>query len=136
MRRRLLLIALVTLLAPAPVGAVVSPTFRLTIAHVFKNCHVWTTSSKHVGASTKVVLRRGQRLVIRVDCPMDFDFVQTAGPRLQLGGPRTYAGQSRTIVFRRAGVYRLQATNVQTPAERGLETLGPPNALTLLVVVR
>lgn len=136
MRRRLLLVAVVALLAPVPAGAVVSPTFRLTIAHVVKNCHVWATASKQLGASTRIGLRRGERVVIRIDCPMDFDFVQTAGSRLQLGGRRIYGGQSRTILFRRAGVYRLRATNVQTPAERGLETLGPPNTLVLTIVVK
>ena len=50
---------------------------------------------------------------------MDFDFAQTKGPRLALGDPRTYAGSARTIVFRKAGVYRLTATNVQTPRNAG-----------------
>ena len=136
MTRRLVLVVVVAFLLPVPAGAVVSPTFRLTIAHVVQNCHVWVTSQKQVGATVKLSLRRGERVVIRLDCPMDFDFVQTAGPRLQLGSARTYGGQSRTIVFRRAGVYRLRATNVQTPAERGLVTLGPTNTLKLTVVVR
>jgi len=136
MRRRLLLVALVALLAPVPAGAVISPTFRMTIAHVVKNCHVWTTPTKQLGAATRISVRRGARVVIRIDCPMDFDFVQTAGPRLQLGSRRTFGGQSRTILFRRAGVYRVRATNVQTPEERGLVTLGPPNTLLLTIVVK
>lgn len=136
MTRRLLLVVVVALLLPVPAGAAVSATVRMTIAHVVQNCHVWVRSQKELGASTKLSLRRGDRVVIRLDCPMDFDFVQTAGPRLQLGGRRTYGGQSRTIVFRRAGVYRLRATNVQTPEERGLVTLGPSNTLKLTVVVR
>lgn len=136
MRRRLLLVALVALLAPVPAGAVVSPTFRMTIAHVVKNCHIWTTSTKQLGATTRITVRPGARVVVRIDCPMDFDFLQTAGPRLQLGNRRTYGGQSRTIIFRRAGVYRLRATNVQTPEERGLVTLGPPNTLLLTIIVK
>ena len=67
---------------------------------------------------------------------MDFDFAQTKGPRLALGDARTYAGSARTITFRKAGVYRLTATNVQTPEERGLVTLGEANTLTLTVVVQ
>jgi hypothetical protein len=66
---------------------------------------------------------------------MDFDFAQTGGPRLRLGDPRTYAGTSRTIVFAKPGIYRLTATNVQTPEERGLTVLGTPNTLRLTVVV-
>ena len=136
MRRRLLLVALVAFLAPVPVGAAVSPTIRLTISHVVSHCHVWVLGSKQLGASTTVTLRPGGRLVIRTDDPMDFDYVQTAGPRLLLGPKRTYAGQSRTIVFRRPGVYRLRVKNVQTPEERGLVTLGPTNTLTLKVIVK
>ena len=67
---------------------------------------------------------------------MDFDFAQSAGPRLALGNPRTLRGSMRTIVFPRKGVYRLTARNVQSPADVGLQTLGPDNVLTLTVVVR
>jgi hypothetical protein len=115
---------------------------RLVIAHVFQNCHVWTTAPKPLGAvktvgpSARINVRRGTRIVIRSDCPMDFDFRQTKGPRVALGNPRTYAGSSRTIVFAKTGVYRLTATNVQTPEERGLTVLGTPNVLTLTVVVK
>ena len=45
-------------------------------------------------------------------------------------------GTSRTIIFRKAGIYRLTATNVQTPEERGLIVLGEANTLTLTVVVK
>ena len=136
MRRRLLLVALVALLAAVPAGAVISPTFRMTIAHVVKNCHVWTTPMKQLGAVTRISVRRGALVVIRIDCPMDFDFVQAAGTRLQLGSRRTFGGQTRTILFRRAGVYRVRATNIQTPEERGLVMLGPPNTLIVTIVVK
>ena len=36
----------------------------------------------------------------------------------------------------KAGVDRLRATNVQTPEDRGLVTLGETNTLILVVVVR
>jgi hypothetical protein len=138
MRRRLGVAAAVAALAVvAPAGgAAVSPTVRLAIAHVAQHCHVWRRATKLLGASTKITVPRGTRLTIRADCPMDFDYAQTSGPRLALGNPRTIAGTSRVLVFRRAGTYRLTATNVQTPEERGLVTLGEPNTLTLTVVVR
>lgn len=137
MRRVFLLAAVAAgLLAPTPAGATVAATIRLTISHVVSNCHVWTTPSKQLGATARIVVREGDRMTLRIDCPMDFDFTQVAGPRLALGSPRTFGGQSRTIVFRRAGTYRLRAKNVQTPEERGLDTLGRPNTLTLTVVVR
>jgi len=67
---------------------------------------------------------------------MDFDVAQVAGPRLGLGPPRLYAGTTRAIVFRKAGVYRLTAKNVQSSEQQGLQTLGPDNGLTLTVIVR
>ena len=118
MKRKPLLLALAaaSLFLVAPTGAALaSPTVRLVIAHVAAHCHVWTTSTKTLGPSTKITVRRGTRVVIRSDCPMDFDFAQTRGPRLALGNPRTYAGSTRAITFRKVGVYRLTATNVQTP---------------------
>jgi hypothetical protein len=129
------LAAALTLVAPAGAAAV-SPTVQLAIAHVVRHCHVWRTSTKTLGASTRLAVRRGTRVVIRSDCPMDFDFAQTKGPKLALANPRTFAGSSRVIVFRKTGVYRLTATNVQTPEDRGLVTLGEANTLTLTVVVK
>lgn len=67
---------------------------------------------------------------------MDFELRQTAGPKLALGGSRLYTGTTRTIVFRKAGLYRLVAKNVQTSDEIGLETLGEDNLLKLKLVVR
>jgi hypothetical protein len=130
-------IAALALLVAAPTGgATVPKTVGLAIAHVVSNCHVWRTTAHLLGPTTKITVTRGTRVVIRSDCPMDFDFAQTKGPRLVLGDPRTYAGTSRTITFRKAGTYRLTATNVQTPEERGLTVLGAPNTLTLTVVVK
>ncbi len=136
--RRLALIALVAGLALAlPSGvAAVSPTVRLTIMHLVQNCHVWRNTKAVLGPSTKLTVKPGTRLVLRSDCPMDFDLAQTKGPKLVLGDPRMYAGQSRTIVFRKPGTYRVTAKNVQTPEERGLQTLGPANTLSLTVLVK
>ena len=137
LRRLVVMTAACALFAAAPTGgAAASKTVRLTIAHVVANCHVWRTTKSVVGPTLKLTVARGTRVVIRPDCPMDFDFAQTKGPRLALGDPRTYAGSSRTITFRKAGVYRLTVTNVQTPEERGLTVLGGANTLTLTVVVR
>ena len=58
---------------------------------------------------------------------MDFDLKQTAGPKLAIGGTRLYTGTTRTIVFRKVGLYKLVAKNVQTSDEVGLETLGEDN---------
>jgi hypothetical protein len=138
MKRKRLVLALATivlLVGGLAGGAAASPTVRLVIAHVVEHCHVWKTSTKTLGASAKITVRPGTRVVIRSDCPMDFDFKQTKGPHLALGDPRTYAGSNRVLVFRKAGLYRLTVTNVETPEERGLVTLGDTNTLTLTVVV-
>ena len=139
MKRRHLALALVALVPFGVVtagGLAAAPTVRLVISHVVAHCHVWSSPTKQLGASTRITVRRGTRLSIRADCPMDFDFTQKAGPRLALGSPRTFAGTARVITFRKPGVYRLTATNVQTPEERGLVTLGATNTLTLTVVVK
>jgi plastocyanin len=138
MRRRHLvaLLAVLALLPTSTGNATATKTVRLAIAHVVSHCHVWRTTTSLFGPTLKVTIKPGDRVVIRPDCPMDFDFAQTKGPRLALGDPRTYAGTSRTITFRRAGVYRLTATNVQSPEERGLTVLGGANTLTLTVVVK
>lgn len=125
------------LAAAAPTGGAAAPkTVSLTIAHVVAHCHVWKTTKSILGPTLKITVRRGTRVVIRPDCPMDFDFAQTKGPKLALGDPRTYAGSARTITFRSVGVYRLTVKNVQTPEERGLSVLGGANTLTLTVVVK
>jgi len=138
MRKLLLWLAAAAVLVVVPVAgaALVSPTVRLTIVHVVQGCHVWgTADSQALGPTRTLVVRRGTRLEIRVSCPMDFTFTQTAGPPLALGDPVTHTGTVRTIVFRKAGLYRLQAVNVQTSEEMGMQTLGPDNTLRLTVRV-
>ena len=138
MRRRHLvpLLAALALLAAPGGGAAPAKTLRLAIAHVASHCHVWRTPAKLLGPTLKITVARGDRVVIRPDCPMDFELEQTRGPRLALGDPHSYAGTSRSVTFRKGGVYRLTATNVQTPEERGLSVLGEANTLTLTVIVR
>jgi hypothetical protein len=145
MKPRLAVVAVASLalFGASPGGTAVGvATVRMVIAHVFEHCHVWTLAPKPLGAvktlgaNARIVVRLDTRVVIRSDCPMDFNFKQTKGPRLTLGSPRMYAGTSRTIVFAKVGLYRLTATNVQTPEERGLTTLGTTNLLTLTVVVK
>jgi hypothetical protein len=66
---------------------------------------------------------------------MDFQLVQVKGPRLALGDPTLHTGTQRTIRFAKRGVYVLQATNIQSSAEMGLQTLGADNSLRLTVTV-
>jgi len=137
--KRLIVVAVAAAAAvAAPLGGAtaVSPTVRLAIVHYVSGCHVWQVGVTTRGSAAKITVRPGTRVELRASCPMDFDVAQVAGPRLGLGPPRLYAGTTRAIVFRKAGVYRLTAKNVQSSEQQGLQTLGPDNGLTLTVIVR
>ena len=115
-----LIVTLVAVATIAPAAAA-SPTVRMTIVHFFQGCHVWGTNlGQPLGPTRRISLTHGSKLVIRVNCPMSFNFQQVPGPKLALGAPRTYAGTTRTIVFRKVG----------------LQTLGPDNRLVLIVRVK
>ena len=131
---RLVVLAAGAAFAPA---AVASPTLRLTIVHFVQGCHVWGNAAGEPTAPNRtIVVQHGTRLEIRINCPMSFDFTQLSGPKLALGDPRTYQGTARTIRFVHAGMYKLQAVNVESSAQQGLQTLGPDNTLVLTVRVR
>jgi hypothetical protein len=126
---KLLAIALSAFAVAAP-----SKTVRLEIIHTLRGCHVWQ-SNHDLGAAGTLRLRRGDRIRIRISCPMDFRVSQLRGPKLSLGDPVFHTGTQRTIVFPKRGIYVLSAMNVQSSADMGLQTLGPDNTLTLKVVV-
>jgi hypothetical protein len=130
---RLVTVLLAAVAFAAVPTAAASPTVRLAILHYVRGCHVWSSNNK---PDARIVVRRGARVAIRPSCPMDFDFRQVAGPKLTFGSPRVQAGTTRTVVFRKRGVYRLVAKNVQSSEELGLQTLGKDNRLTLTIVVK
>lgn len=135
--RRLALFAVVAVAGSFAPAAAASQTVRMAIVHVVQGCHVWgTADSQALGPTRTVVVKRGAHLQIRINCPMSFDFSQVSGPKLDLGAARTYPGTVRTIVFARAGVYKLKAVNVESSAQMGMSTLGPDNTLLLTVKVR
>jgi hypothetical protein len=111
-----------------------SKTVQLAIVHTVSGCHIWQTAHSH-GPAVTLKLKRGDKITLRVSCPMDFQLTQLRGPRLVLGDPTLHTGTQRTIVFRKGGVYVLQARNIQSSADMGLQTLGPDNALRLTVTV-
>ena len=111
-------------------------TVSMSIVHVLRGCHFWALGSKQLGPSAIVTVKPGTKLKLRVTCPMDFDLTQVAGPKVALGGTRFYAGTTRVITFKKVGVYRFAAKNVQTSDEVGLETLGDDNALRLTIRVK
>ena len=117
-------------------AAAASSTVRLTIVHVVQGCHVWgDVNGNALKASQTLKVKRGTKVAIRINCPMSFDFVQLAGPKLALGASLTQAGTVRTLVFAKRGVYKLQATNVESSEQMGMTTLGADNVLVLTVRV-
>jgi len=117
-------------------AAAASSTVRLTIVHVVQGCHVWgDVNGNALKASQTLKVKRGTKVAIRINCPMSFDFVQLAGPKLALGASLTQAGTVRTLVFAKRGVYKLQATNVESSEQMGMTTLGADNVLVLTVKV-
>jgi hypothetical protein len=113
-----------------------SKTVRLAIVHTVHGCHVWHSGTGDAGAATKLTLHRGDKLELRVTCPMDFTLTQLRGSRLALGDPTLHSGTVRSITFRGRGIFVLRATNIQSSEQMGLQTLGPDNALTLTITVR
>lgn len=111
-----------------------SKSIQLAIVHTVQGCHIWQTSHAH-GPATALQLKRGDKITLRVSCPMDFQLVQMKGPKLVLGDPTLHTGTQRTIAFPKRGVYVLRATNIQSSADMGLQTLGPDNVLKLTVTV-
>ena len=112
-------------------GASRPPTV-LEIKHFFRGCHVFVKNEK---PTIGLRLVKGDRIKLINHDVMDFDFTQTAGPRVTLGDPRIRRSETRLLTFRKAGVYRFQGTNVQTSEEVGVQTLGPDNTLRITVRV-
>jgi hypothetical protein len=130
--KRLVPVVVAAAVLAGPASA--APTVRLAIVHVMRGCHVFATAAKELGAAPTITVKRGTRVELRVNCPMDFDLVQNAGPRLK-SPPRLYAGTTTPFVFAKRGVYVFTARNVQTPEEAGLQVMGGVNTLTLRVRV-
>ena len=108
----------------------------MSIVHTLRGCHAWALGSKELGPNAVVTVKAGTKLKLRVSCPMDFAIRQVAGPRIALGDPKLYAGSTRVLVFKKAGLYRFTGTNLQTSDEVGLETLGDDNSLKLAIRVK
>lgn len=111
-----------------------SKTVRLAIVHTVQGCHVWQ-STRSLGAAPTIKVAAGTKVELRVNCPMDFSFRQVRGPRVAAGDVTFHTGTTRTIVFRRRGLYVFAAKNLQSSEQAGLQTLGPDNDLLLTVRV-
>lgn len=108
---------------------------RLTIVHIQKGCHIWTTASGTRTAGVKVVLRRGERVTV---LNQDLDahrLVRMAGPKVGLGKPLAMNDRV-TLTFTTPGTFKLRTKKVEMPGMLDVETTGADHILALLVVVR
>jgi hypothetical protein len=124
------------LVIAASLFAVAAPskTVRLAIVHAVHGCHVWQTSHS-LGSAGVLKATAGTKVVLRVNCPMDFTLTQVRGPKLALGDPTMHTGTTRTIMFAKRGTYVIRAVNIQSSEAQGLQTLGPDSPLTLTLKV-
>lgn len=114
---------------------VVKGSTRLTIVHLQKGCHSWSTGRGAPAAGVKVVLERGQRLTV-VNQDLDtHKLVRLAGPRIALGKPLAMNDRA-TLTFSKPGVYKLRTMKMETPGMPEVKTVGPDHVLAMLVVVR
>jgi len=108
---------------------------KLTIRHVLKGCHVWS-SGKTLSPMMELTLESGGKLSI-LDQDVDaHQLVQLSGPtKLDLGGPMMM-NRGSTLTFARNGVYRFRTKTVETSG-MGMEvdTKGADNILRLVVTV-
>ena len=112
---------------------VVRGAAKLTIIHVQRGCHVWSTG-KRQAEGAKVFLRRGQTLTV---LNQDLDvhrLVHLSGPKAALG-PALMMNQRTTVRFTKAGVYRLRTQTSEMPGMPEMKTTGPDNLLPIVVVV-
>ena len=93
-------------------------------------------ATKLLGPSTRLTVKPGNEARDSRLLPDGLRRDASGGALAALGDPRWHTGTTRTIVFRKPGVYRLSGKNVQSSGEMGLQTLGSDNTLSLTVVVR
>jgi len=114
---------------------VVKGSARLTIVHVQKGCHSWSTGKGAPAEGVKVILKRGQRLTVLNQDIDTHKLVRLAGPKVALGKAMSMNDRV-TIAFQKPGVYKLRTMKMATPGMPEVETMGADHILAMLVVVR
>jgi len=114
---------------------VVKGSTRLTIVHLQKGCHSWSTGKGAPAAGVKAVLARGQRLTVLNQDIDTHKLVRMSGPALALGKALSMNDRF-TLTFRTPGIYKLRTKKMHTPGMPDVETVGPDHMLAMLVVVR
>ena len=107
---------------------------QLTIIHVQKGCHVWSTGATRM-ATLRLTMKPGQVLRITNQDVDMHRMVELAGPAMMaLGGPMRQ-GQVDSIKFTEPGVYRFDTRVSAMKGMPEVETTGPDNVLRLTVTV-
>jgi len=107
----------------------------VTIVHVQKGCHSWTTGQGAPATGVEAVLKPGQRLTV-VNQDIDAHrLARLAGPKIALG-PVLEMNDRVTVTFKTAGVYKLHLHQVEMEGMPEVETIGPDHFLAMVIVVR
>jgi hypothetical protein len=118
-------------------GALAAPsshgTVKVSIIHLQKGCHTWSTSKMQPPTLSLTLHRRDRIHVTNADTSGQ-RLVQVAGPRLRFAGALKI-GQGTNIGFPKAGVYRFKALAFEVPGMPEVKTTGPDHDLVLIVRV-
>ena len=113
----------------------VSGSARVSIVHLQKGCHSWSTGTPAAATGVKAVLKPGQRLTV-VNQDLDtHQLVRLSGPKIALGRPLAMNDRV-TLTFRTPGVYRIHLHQIEMKGMPEVETIGPDHFLGMVVLVR
>ena len=116
----------------AVVNAKGAKSLTLDIAHVQEGCHIFAAGKKQ-SYNMKVLLKRGAALRIVNRDTDGHQFVQKAGPKIATA--RLPMMGKASIVFKKAGTYRLVTKSFDMPGMPEMETEGGDHPLQLTLVV-
>jgi hypothetical protein len=121
-------------------GAVVAAPARalaaheLSIVHVQRGCHDWSTQGRMAAAMT-LRLHRGDMLTITNSDVDGHWLMQQAGPRARMHHARMMMNARSWVRFDRPGLYRFTTRTFGMPNMPEIRTTGPDNHLALTVRV-
>lgn len=108
-------------------------TKRVTIVHVQRGCHVWSTGTART-TTVHMSLHKGDRLaVVNHDVDMH-KLVEVSGPRINTG-PFMMMNQRVVLRFPKPGLYRFGTRVADMRGMPEVKTIGPDHKLVLNVHV-
>jgi hypothetical protein len=117
--------------APVPKPHTAQVNQALSIQHVLRGCHVWSTGT----AKTVLHISTGSALTITNNDVMPHKLVSSGGlPAVLSGADMSHMSAKGTITFPKAGTYRF-TTKAGEDYMKGVKTVGEDNVLRLTIVV-